>query len=503
MSVLVVDDNVLNRRLVQLHLERLGQAVVSAGNGVEAIAALESTPEIDMVLTDVMMPEMDGWALVARLRERPEWAGLPVVVCSAYADLENIQRAREFGIQEFLVKPVGGETLARAVRAQLRQSPPRLAPTATIVTRLGINREEYYQVVWDFAQEIPTHQQRLQQLIDGDAAAPSLDALVAGLGDLAESCVILGAERTLALIARMRSDPQQAASVDEQRQLVRELVLLATALSTRIEELDRARMVELEVQHRRKLAAEAAKKVKSDGPQNTLSAETRKIRGVDDLPRIFSATFTQMGAGAEKAIVAGESTRDLGLEFAAWVPVVLIKEGVWLDVLLGLDAESATALLTAMTGESSADDDYLREVVKEAMNMLQGALRAALEADMVDVVVPKIPRPVRPSDFQWTPPEGGGCAHYGIHFEHLKVHLAVVEHRSPPQTKTLGRLVALDVVLADVASFDDADAKLFEKGALVDQATAERMADLDMPGIDILAIPVAEPSPFTRTLTTR
>lgn len=503
MAVLVVDDNALNRRLVQVHLERLGQTVILAENGAAAITALETTPEIDLVVTDVMMPEMDGWSLVARMRERPEWGGLPVVVCSAYADLENVGRAREFGIQHFLVKPVSGEALARAVRAQLRQSPPRLAPTATVVSRLGLTREDYYQIVWDFAQELPQHQERAQALVDGGADAPPVSALVAGLTDLSESCTILGAERTLALIERLRDDPELAASGEEQRQLVRELTLLGTALGTRIEELDRARMVELEVQHRRQLAAEAAKKVKTEGVANTLSEQARGIRGIGDLPRVFSAVLTQMGAGAEQAIVTGESAKDLGLEFASWVPVILTKEGIWLDILIGLDAPSATTLLTAMTGEASADDDYLREVVKETMNMLQGALKSSFETDFVDAVVPKIPRPVRPSDFQWTPPEGDGCAHFGLHFEHLKVHLAVVEHPSPAQTKTLPQLTALDVVLADVASFDDADAKLFEKGTLVDQATAERMADLDMPGIEVLAIPVAGPSPFTQTLTTR
>ncbi len=238
-AVLVVDDNALNRRLVQVHLQRLGQTVILANDGLEAIAALETTPEIDLVVTDVMMPALDGWGLIGRMHERPEWRGIPVIVCSAYADLENVHRARELGIHDFLVKPVAGDALVRAVRARIRQTSPRLAPAATVAARLGISREDYHQVVGDFARELPSYQARLDLVIDGGESAPAADGLMRELGDLAESCAILGAERTLMLIERMRSEPGVAASPDEQRQLHRELTLLASALSTRMTELDR------------------------------------------------------------------------------------------------------------------------------------------------------------------------------------------------------------------------------------------------------------------------
>src|SRR4051794_3722917 len=95
-------------------------------NGEEALRALEGRPEIDLVLSDINMPVMDGLTLLGKLRERP--GCMRAVVVSAYGDLPNIRTAMNRGAIDFLMKPIDFEDLEITIRktldhvAEMRQS---------------------------------------------------------------------------------------------------------------------------------------------------------------------------------------------------------------------------------------------------------------------------------------------------------------------------------------------------------------------------------------------
>ena len=120
-KVLVVDDDEDSRQLLTHLLERKGYNVVLADGGRAAINALNGT-EVDVVLLDVMMPVMDGFAVCQELKKDPSTANLPVILLTARDDMETRATGMNLGVQEFLAKPVNKEELFLRVRTQVEAS---------------------------------------------------------------------------------------------------------------------------------------------------------------------------------------------------------------------------------------------------------------------------------------------------------------------------------------------------------------------------------------------
>jgi HAMP domain-containing protein/signal transduction histidine kinase/DNA-binding response OmpR family regulator len=120
-KVLVVDDDVRNIFALSSVLERRGMAVLTAGTGREAIATLESTPGIAIVLMDIMMPEMDGYETMQVMRQNPDFRRLPIVALTAKAMKGDREKCLEAGASEYLAKPVNTEQLLSTLRMWLHR----------------------------------------------------------------------------------------------------------------------------------------------------------------------------------------------------------------------------------------------------------------------------------------------------------------------------------------------------------------------------------------------
>jgi two-component system alkaline phosphatase synthesis response regulator PhoP len=102
--VLVVDDEVHIRRLIEVNLQRVGYRVGTAGDGVEALEKIR-TERPDLVVLDVMMPRMDGFELLRRLQSDADLAAVPVLMLTAKAQDADIFRGWSGGAQGYLTKP--------------------------------------------------------------------------------------------------------------------------------------------------------------------------------------------------------------------------------------------------------------------------------------------------------------------------------------------------------------------------------------------------------------
>jgi len=120
-KVLVVDDDVRNIFAVSSVLERRGMEVLSAGTGREAIQTIESTPELAIVLMDIMMPEMDGYETMQTIRQNPSLRRLPIIALTAKAMKGDRERCLEAGASEYLAKPVNTEQLLSVLRMWLHR----------------------------------------------------------------------------------------------------------------------------------------------------------------------------------------------------------------------------------------------------------------------------------------------------------------------------------------------------------------------------------------------
>jgi CheY-like chemotaxis protein/signal transduction histidine kinase len=120
-KVLVVDDDVRNIFALSSVIERRGMTVITAGTGREAIAKLESTLDIAIVLMDIMMPEMDGYETMQVIRQNPSFRRLPIIALTAKAMKGDREKCLEAGASEYLAKPVNTEQLLSSLRMWLHR----------------------------------------------------------------------------------------------------------------------------------------------------------------------------------------------------------------------------------------------------------------------------------------------------------------------------------------------------------------------------------------------
>jgi signal transduction histidine kinase len=139
-SVLILDDRVEDRKLMQLILEEADFEVLQAGGGEEALAMVANRVP-DLVIADLVMPTMNGYEFVRRLREAPGGAELPVIFCTgSYLEGEVERLASACGVHLFLSKPIDIETAVRAVEDAL--SLPALPPAPPPVPQADFDAEQ-------------------------------------------------------------------------------------------------------------------------------------------------------------------------------------------------------------------------------------------------------------------------------------------------------------------------------------------------------------------------
>ena len=119
--VLVVDDDVRNIFALSSVLERRGMKVLSASTGHEAISILDSTPEVSIVLMDIMMPGMDGYETMQVIRQNSRYRRLPIIALTAKAMKGDREKCLEAGASDYLAKPVNTEQLLSALRIWLHR----------------------------------------------------------------------------------------------------------------------------------------------------------------------------------------------------------------------------------------------------------------------------------------------------------------------------------------------------------------------------------------------
>jgi len=118
-KVLIVDDDVRNIFAVTSILERSKMNVVYAETGREGIELLDKTPDIDIVLMDIMMPEMDGYETMRRIRKMKRFKTLPMIALTAKAMKGDREKCIEAGASDYIMKPVDTEQLLSLLRVWL------------------------------------------------------------------------------------------------------------------------------------------------------------------------------------------------------------------------------------------------------------------------------------------------------------------------------------------------------------------------------------------------
>jgi CheY-like chemotaxis protein len=229
MSILIVEDNPINAKLLQHNLTLAGYVTLWAENGRQALECLHNNGDIQLVISDIMMPEMDGLEFLGRLKEQAEWKDLPVIMCTSRSDLETVKKAVQEGCQSYIVKPIQTDQLMQKVRAVIGCEKAILEDRNHVMTELGLSEKAYEDILAAFVELVDNTIAILEQPShDGSPTGLEID-----LQNLTERADLLGAQKVSALLERL-VDMSNASSTKTRtaalRQLLTELKKLKNSL---------------------------------------------------------------------------------------------------------------------------------------------------------------------------------------------------------------------------------------------------------------------------------
>ena len=119
--ILVVEDDVRNVFALTSVLERKGAIVEIARNGREAVDHVRARPGLDLVLMDIMMPEMDGFTAMREIRKQPVWKKLPIIALTAKAMSDDRDKCIAAGANDYIAKPLDVDKLLSLARVWIRK----------------------------------------------------------------------------------------------------------------------------------------------------------------------------------------------------------------------------------------------------------------------------------------------------------------------------------------------------------------------------------------------
>ena len=117
-KILIADDDVETLRLIGLMLQRQGFEIAAAANGAQALE-MTHTISPDLIILDVMMPDMDGYQVTRQLRQDPTTSEIPILMFTAKGQVEDKVTGYEAGVDEYITKPINPAELVARVKALL------------------------------------------------------------------------------------------------------------------------------------------------------------------------------------------------------------------------------------------------------------------------------------------------------------------------------------------------------------------------------------------------
>ena len=206
MSILIVEDNPINAMVLENFLAKGGYHTAVAKNAQEALACLPQMKDLQLIITDLSMPEMDGLELITHLRRTPAMKDLPVIIVTGHASASTVERAKELECAAFLVKPIDKIQLLNRVESLLNEHPPVLHNQQRMLQIMGIGTREYEKLIKAFRAQLRITLSTMA-VEQAESDEPISESASQRLKELAESATILGADQFSTLYARLKGIP--------------------------------------------------------------------------------------------------------------------------------------------------------------------------------------------------------------------------------------------------------------------------------------------------------
>lgn len=230
MSILIVEDNPVSAKIIEFNLKKAGYETTLAQSGKDALEYLQSNLEIQLIITDIMMAEMDGLELLHKLKDRPEWKDIPVIICSSLSDIDTVKKAVKAGCRHYILKPINKAHLLQKVSETFEHKTPILKEKFQVMSELGLDNASYKETLNSFIIQVDDTIELLKKQIEEG----SVSDISKNLANLFEGSSLVGAERVKNVLHRIvghvETTNASAANL-EYPLLLRELKILAHALS--------------------------------------------------------------------------------------------------------------------------------------------------------------------------------------------------------------------------------------------------------------------------------
>ena len=196
MNVLIVEDNPISATVLEHTLDKYGYETLTAHDGDQALEYLESHPEIQLIITDIVMPKTNGIELVKKIKERPEWRELPILVCTSLKTT-SIYNSIPMQGSKHLFKPINAGSLMQMVKEAISQQRSVLQNPDQTMTQICMDSQAFIEILDEFLKVVKDKITQLEEHIKQKSDVP-LD-----LQDLMEGAKLLRADRVTDNLARL------------------------------------------------------------------------------------------------------------------------------------------------------------------------------------------------------------------------------------------------------------------------------------------------------------
>ncbi|MEA3360118.1 MAG: response regulator [Thermodesulfobacteriota bacterium] len=190
MSILIVEDNPVSAKIIEFNLKKNGYETIYAKSGKDAIENLQSNIKIKLVITDILMPEMNGMELLNEIKKNPEWKNIPVIMCTSLSDIDTVKKAAKAGCRHYILKPINKTHLLQKVKEALVDEKPILKDRLRVMSELGLDSEAYEETLNDFTLQV----NNAIELLEKHSEKDSIPGISKVLAHIFEGSSLVGAE---------------------------------------------------------------------------------------------------------------------------------------------------------------------------------------------------------------------------------------------------------------------------------------------------------------------
>lgn len=195
MSILIAEDTRVAAKLLEMLLASMGHETVTVTSGEAALETLRARDDVELLITDLRMPGMDGLELIRAVKSTKEHAELPVIVVTAVSDLSGVKQLAVLGVSYYLLKPVDRVQLERNVQLALAERELKLVSADEVSAKLGLDAAMYEALAASFADLVDDSLRILAERTELDVVPDALD-----LGGLEEAASMFDVARLQTLV---------------------------------------------------------------------------------------------------------------------------------------------------------------------------------------------------------------------------------------------------------------------------------------------------------------